>query len=111
MGWDVIVYRQRDGNLSPAKAGAFRGPLLAEWHEGIGGLVWLDELVKTGKSLDLGGDGFPLTFTVIAKYAIPQILKEDAFSQKFCGKPAADHVALEQCQLDEWLLVLAYDSG
>ena len=109
MGWDISVYRQRDGDVSPAKAHVPAGPLLAEWH--TGGLDWLDELVKTGKAIDLGGDGYPVTYTVIAECVIPHIVKEDEFSHKLFGKPATDRVALAQCHLNEWLVVEAWDSS
>ncbi len=109
MGWDIRVYRQRDGNLSPAKADAPARQLLAEWH--TGGLNWLDELMKTGQAIDLGGDGYPLTYTAIAECVIPHMEREDEFSHKLFGKPAADRLALAQCRLDEWLIVEAWDSS
>jgi hypothetical protein len=109
MGWDISVYRQPDGDASPAKAGAPPGQHLAEWHTGR--LDWLDELVKTGKAIDLGGDGYPVTYTVIAECVIPHIVKEDEYSHQLFGKPAADRAALAQCRLDEWLVVRAWDSN
>jgi hypothetical protein len=111
MGWDIIVYRQRDGGASPAKANAPTEVRLrlAAWH--TGSLSWLVEPEKTGKAVDLGGNGFPCTYTVIAECVVPLIVKEDEFSHKLLGKPAADRTALAQCRLDEWLIVEAWDSG
>jgi hypothetical protein len=75
------------------------------------GLSWPDELVKRGKAIDLGGNGYPLKYSAIAECVIPHIGREDEFSHELFGKPAADRVALAQCRLDEWLIVEAWDSG
>jgi hypothetical protein len=109
MGWDVTVYRQRDGDVSPATADSPAGQYLAEWHEGW--LDWLDKLVEAGKAIDLGGNGYPCRYTVIAEYLVPRIIEEDQHSHKYFGKPAADLVAVAQCRPDEWLMVDAWDSS
>jgi hypothetical protein len=59
LGWHVSVYRQKDGGSSPATFPTPEGTRLAVWQTGIGGLDWLDELVKAGKAIDLGGNGYP----------------------------------------------------
>ena len=59
-GWHVSVYRQTDGGASPAAFESPEGTRVAVWQAGIGGLDWLIELVKAGKAINLGGDGYPV---------------------------------------------------
>lgn len=109
MSWDVTVYRQRDRDLLAAKPDSPAGIRLAEWH--TGGLDWLNDLVKAGKAIDLGGDGYPSKYTAIAKYLFPRIREEDEWSHRLFGKSAADLVALSDCHPDEWLVLEAWDSS
>ena len=53
----LSVYRLKDGGLSPATAETPHGSRLAVWQTGLGGLDWLDELVKAGKAINLGENG------------------------------------------------------
>ena len=66
LGWDVSVYRQTDGGTSPAIAESPEDTRLAVWQTGLGGLDWFDELVKAGKAIDVGGDGYPCRYTAMA---------------------------------------------
>jgi hypothetical protein len=59
LGWHISVYRQKVGGLSTPK-----GQRLAVWQTGLGGLDWLDELVKAGKAINLGENGgYPCRYT------------------------------------------------
>lgn len=71
LGWHVSVYRQTDGGGSPATAESGKGTRLAVWQTGIGGLDWIRELVKEGKVVDLGGNGYPSRFTAMGGCAVP----------------------------------------
>jgi hypothetical protein len=63
-GWHISVYRQTDKRASPATPASPRGERLAVWQTGDGGLGWIYGLVKEGKAIDLGGNGYPHRFTV-----------------------------------------------
>jgi Integrase core domain len=54
LGWHISVYRKMDARASPAMTESSEGVLLAVWR-----IDWLDELVKAGKAIDLGGKGYP----------------------------------------------------
>ena len=66
-GWHIGVYKQANGGRSPATATSSQGRRLAVWQTGLGGLGWLSELVKAGKAVDLGGNGYPCRYTVTAE--------------------------------------------
>lgn len=61
LGWQVYVKHEPD-------------TLIASWCVGIGGLDWLDELVKQGLAQELGGNGYPCKYTAKAQAIIPKIL-------------------------------------
>lgn len=124
LGWHISVYRQGDGGVSPATAQSPEGTRLAVWQTGVGGLDWLKELVKEGKAIDLGGNGYPSRYTAITEYLIPLIidvppgarinwLREagDVVTDKWEGKTVVDGAAVAQCRLAEWLLVEAWDES
>ena len=124
LGWHISVYRQKDGGGSPATMESSEGTRLAVWQTGLNGLDWLDELVKAGKAIDLGGNGYPRRFTSTAKYLIPRFIEQppgaratwvsqpgDVLTDKWEGKTVIDHAAAEQCALNEWLVVQAWDES
>jgi hypothetical protein len=114
LGWDIFVSRQNDAGLSPAAADSPEGPLLAKWEAGLGGLDWLDELVREGKAIDLGGDGYPFRYTAPAKFLFPRIAvmppgaKSDWEGWKVVWSEAP---LVEQCRPEEWLIVEAWDQS
>ena len=57
LGWNIGVYRLKDGGASPATAKSPDGTRLAVWQTGVCGLDWINKLVKEGKAIDLGGNG------------------------------------------------------
>ena len=63
LGWHIIVYKQTDGGNSPATMQSARGERIAAWITGVSGLNLFDTLVKTGKAIELGGNGYPQRFT------------------------------------------------
>jgi hypothetical protein len=66
LGWEVIVKKESDPD------GA--GQTLMSWSTGLGGLSWLDELVKQGLAQDMGGNGYPNKYSVQASIALPKIV-------------------------------------
>jgi hypothetical protein len=124
LGWHVSVYKQKDGSGSPATAQSPEDARLAVWQTGLGGLDWLDELVKAGKAVNLGGNGYPSRYTAIAEYLIPQIIEtppraradwlreaSDIVTDKWEGKTVIDRAVAEHCSPHEWLIVEAWDES
>jgi hypothetical protein len=124
LGWHISVFRQTDGGSSPAKADSEEGVRLAVWQTGVEGLQWLDELVETGQTIDLGGDGYPNYYTAQAEHLIPRIVggppeanriwrhaPQDVITSRWEGKTTIDRAAADDCRLDEWLLVVAWDES
>ncbi|MDP8979380.1 MAG: hypothetical protein M3O35_02185 [Acidobacteriota bacterium] len=124
LGWHISVYRQKDGGSAPATAAAPEGTRLAVWQTGPSGLGWLDELVKSGKAIDLGGNGYPRRYTAASEDLIPRIIEEppdarttwmhdahDILTGKWEGKTVIDRAVSAQCRSGEWLLVEAWDES
>src|SRR5688572_11215799 len=110
MGWHISIYRQTEGGASPAAAETPHGIRLAVWQTGSNGLDWIDELVRDGKAIDLGGCGYPCRYTATAGYLIPRILDEppgarqvwvagagDILTHKWAGKTVLDQAAVACC--------------
>jgi len=124
LGWNIGVYKQRDDGASPATAQSQHGARLAVWQTGFGGLDWLEELVKTGQAINLGGNGYPCRYTATAENLIPRIIetppasraawvyqKGDIITDKWEGRTVVDREAAVNCRPDEWLLVEAWDES
>jgi hypothetical protein len=120
LGWHIFITRQAPGS-TPAEPRP-SGPALASWEAGLGGLNWLDALVEEGKAVSLGGNGYPLRYTVstaalLSKLAAgppphdgPMVLGDDYVTPKgWLGNARIDRVALAACPLDDDLLVEAWD--
>ncbi|MVN88506.1 hypothetical protein GO986_17335 [Deinococcus sp. HMF7620] len=72
LGWMIFVYQ------APPDQVARNSPdpepfLLAHWEAGLGGLAWLDDLVKLGKATQLRFDGYPARYTAQTADVLPQI--------------------------------------
>ncbi len=124
LGFHVSVYRQQDGGAAPAAFGAERGPRLAVWQTGVGGLDWIDDLVKEKKAVELSGNGYPTSYTARAEYVIPHLAGEipearavwgydpgDILMPGWEGKTTKDSAVLTACRPDEWLLIVAWDES
>ncbi len=123
IGWHISVYRQKDGGAAAATAASSQGTRLAVWQTGLHGLRWLDELVKSGNAIDLGGNGYPLRFTATAEHLVPRIKQppeanavwvcgpQDILTDKWAGKTVVELDAIAQCRIGEWLLVEAWDES
>jgi hypothetical protein len=124
LGWNIGVYMQRGDGASPATAKSQHGARLAVWQTGHDGLDWLDELVKNGKEISLGGSGYPCRYTATAEHVIPRIIDTppgaravwiyqagDIITDKWEGKTVVDREAAAHCRPGEWLLVEAWDES
>ena len=74
LGWGISVHKQKVGGESPATFLTPEGTRVAVWQTGIHGLDWLEELVRAGKAIDLGGNGYPCRYTAPARYLISEIV-------------------------------------
>jgi hypothetical protein len=125
LGWWIGVCRQRAGGHAPADFGTEAGVRLAVWQTGLGGLDWLDDLVKDRRAIALGGYGYPTRYAARCEHLRPRIedgppharvvwLSEptDIIDyQKWPGRTTIDTEALNGCSPDEWLLVEAWDES
>jgi hypothetical protein len=124
LGWHISVFKQRNDGASPATSESERGTRLAVWQTGLGGLGWLEELVKAGNAIDLGGSGYPCRYTATAEYLLPRIIETppgartvwvcqagDIITDKWEGKTVVDREAAAHCRRNEWLLVEAWDES
>ena len=110
LGWQVIISKGDD--------------TLCSWSTGIGGLEWLDELVKEGKAEDQGGNGYPNLYSAKAK-EILTVLSEGA--PKYSGPTVIgddyirigglndvikiDRSKLNNCSPDDQLTIEAWDQS
>jgi hypothetical protein len=124
LGWLIAVYRQADGGGSPAQTQSTKGARIAIWQSGLYGLDWLHELVKTGKAICLGGNGYPLWYTAPAGSLLPVVLDKPPWVHEYwsfdpgeiildnwLGKTVVDRAAAALCRPDEWLFVEAWDES
>ena len=116
LGWHISVYRQMDKGTAPATANSLKGTRLAVWQTGLGGLEWIDELVKKGKVVDLGGNGYPSYYTATVGHLTAHIVNgpheaTDILGKLWEGKTVINQAAVISCRLEEWLLVVAWDES
>ena len=124
LGWNIGIYRQADNGASPATADSPTGTRLAVWQTGLGGLDWINELVKAGQAINLGGYGYPCRYTATAENLLPRIIEGppgarsawsfglyDRLTEKWEGKTVIDRTAAADCRPDERLLIEAWDES
>jgi len=124
IGWHISVYQQINGGAAPASFGASHGSKLAVWQTGLYGLDWIDQLVKMELAISLGGNGYPIEYTAMAKHLKAQLTEGPAGANErwtcatgdilmpgWEGKTVKDMEALDACRPDEWLLIQAWDES
>ncbi len=124
LGWHVSIYRQTNGGASPATFESPEGASLAVWQTDVDGLDWLLALVKAGKAIDLGGNGYPYKYTAPAEHLFPYFVQNpprankywllgagDLVTDKYVGKTVVDASAASECRPEEWLLVVVWDES
>lgn len=121
LGWEFLVSRQRgDGD----EDGTGAAPVLARWQAGLGGTKWLDDLVSKGVASDLGGDGYPIRYTVPAgilvavlgegppKHGGPVVIGDDyILPGGWTGNVRIDIARMKELDPSEILLVEAWDQS
>ena len=124
LGWNISVYRQDGDGSSPATAESVAGVRLAVWQTELEGLNWIEELVKAGKVISLGGDGYPCRYTATAENLVSQIIDEppmakgvwargenDIITEQWEGQTEINRTIAAACLPDEWLLIEAWDES
>lgn len=123
-GWHISVFRQIDGGAQPATFESQPGPRVAVWQAKLAGLNWLDELIEEQTARFLGGNGYPMRYTAMARALLPRILDGppkarevwlsgpgDILTEKWTGRTLIDHEEAAKCAADEWLLLVAWDES
>jgi len=124
LGWNISVYKQDNDGSSQATTKSSTGIRLAVWQTGLEGLNWIEELVKTGKVISLGGGGYPSRYTATAENLIPQIIDKPPMANKawvrnendiiiegWEGKTVINRKDATDCRPNEWLLIEAWDES
>jgi hypothetical protein len=121
LGWNISVYRQKNGGSGPGTGQADEAAMLAEWQTGFYGADWVFDLVKRGKATQLLGGGYPCLWTATARYVIPHLAEDanevwvagpyDILTDKWKGATVIDEATVVACGKDEWLLIEAWDES
>jgi hypothetical protein len=120
VGWGINIWRQIDppGTLARSRRG-FIGRLEA----GLGGLDWLEALVAAGRAISLGGDGYPVRYTVTAmvlmstlcsstpRHDEPLVMVGRYALPIWCGRVSLDRSTFAECSPDEELMIEAWDQS
>jgi hypothetical protein len=108
LGWTVSIYRQVDTPRAPATWESRQGEMLARWDGEIGALDWLRQLEASEEAICLGGDGYPVRYSVVAEAARTALVDGLPQVRRYCT-PFVDSDALDGCDPEEWLVVEAWD--
>lgn len=112
LGWKIFVKKESDN-------------LIASWQVGLGGLAWIDTLVKAGLIKDLGGNGYPNKYCGSADVILPRIYPNPPRNES--SKPVIgddyiisssdiwnltlEHIEIEECESSENLIIEAWDAS
>ena len=72
LGWEFYIYRH-DLAPDPRQIVPDDRALLARWLVSLGGLDWIEALVREGKATDLSVTEYPLTYLAKASDVLPLI--------------------------------------
>ena len=124
LGWQVYINRRPTRDEFASESSLNDETLLATWVTGINGLDWLRALVKSGQASDLGGTGYPHSYTAEAKVLLPLIaslpkkhsgpivIGDDYVHLGGFNESIKIHQArIDACPVDEVLSIEAWDQG
>ncbi len=95
LGWEIFVFSVADKSSS-----------IANWMTGMSGLHWIDELVREGNAIDLGGNGYPCRYSITAG-AMLSIVQAGLAPDNSPSVLSDDHVLLRGWNGDAFLAKLA----
>lgn len=98
LGWQIII-RKESAETS-----------LASWTAGLGGTEWLDALVRENKAKNLGGNGYPNSYSAKGNEILPLLMPE-SIKAVGGGNPRLKIDQIESCSADETLIVEAWDQS
>jgi hypothetical protein len=115
LGWKIYITQESSADKSKS---------LMSWSSGIGGLDWLDQLVKDGLAQDLGGNGYPSKYSAKASVLLPKVVPVlPNYEGKFVigddyvleggehWEIKIDQSQIDACSPDETLLIEAWDES
>jgi len=124
IGWHISIFRQENRRGVAAEFDSPLGSPLAVWQTGWGGLDWVRELVRQGKAIDLGGNGYPLKFTALAEHLLPFVHgtppeakkhwsfdSGDVLLPNWLGETTKYPDTIAACSPSEWLVLEAWDES
>lgn len=144
LGWAIAVHRFGSPTLRQARGDANlirslleahsessdvphptdRDPRIATWQAGLGGVSWLEQLVKRGRAASTKHNGHPNLYMITCRdfngrleAALPDERPvwlagaTDVITDRWLGRTTIDAELLAKCDQDEWLLVEAWDES
>ncbi|PPC89141.1 MAG: hypothetical protein CTY35_15480 [Methylotenera sp.] len=74
LGWEIFIHTEFTESTDQAE---WHWPkdetILATWRTSVGGIEWLNQLVKEDKAKFLGGAGYPIRYWAKVKDVLPLI--------------------------------------
>lgn len=110
LGWEINIQRNKDLDLNNLEKE------IARWNTNFSGLTWIEDLVKTGKAINLGSNRYPSKYSMKAAvfrsliYNEPttyhyKSIKGTLFGSQF----VINNQLLMECPDNEELIVTAWD--
>ncbi len=121
LGWNIYIRKNITaiGNEELAQNPEY---LLAKWTTGLGGLDWVDELVKEEKAIYLSGNGYPVVYISSAENILskikagppphkgPLVVGEDYFTPSgWVSEFEANREMFSECSPGALLIIEAWD--
>lgn len=121
LGWFIVVHQQTPEQRASAPDKEAR---LACWDVGLGGLEWIEGLVKGGKAVCLARGGYPSQYRALAKDVLPLIAEgpprhtgplvvgDDYVTPGgWVGQATINNDKVAQCPPDQPLTIEAWDQS
>jgi len=122
LGWHITICRTQEKEVPPV-FGYKTTEDIAVWQAGLSGMDWIEELVKKGDAIALGGNGYPFEFAAKAKHVLAAIANpphankhwlfdpEDVLLPGWIGTTTIRHEKVELTDKEEWLHIRIWDES